>query len=57
MNIRHHGNWRIVGRLMVSDGALALDVYECPVCFALTREPHDHADHHIRYGTHRAGSS
>lgn len=50
MDLLHHGNWRVVGRLVVEDGP-SLDVYECPVCFALTREPLDHSDHHLLHRT------
>jgi len=46
VNLRHHGNWRIVGQLVVEPGP-SLDVYECPACFALTREPMDHAEIHL----------
>ena len=56
MNLRHHGNWKIVGRLVTRE-LPSMDVYECPVCFALTREPLDHADHHLHHGTAHARKS
>ena len=48
MDIRHYGNWIKLGEI---DGRA---VYECPVCFAVTTEPLDHGDFHIRTGTARA---
>lgn len=50
MNLRHGGNWRVAGQLDAGHDAL-VDVYECPLCFAITRDPNSHADFHEWTGT------
>lgn len=48
MDLQHHGNWPPVGELIVeSDPPFTRRVvYQCPLCFALTSEPMDHAQFH-----------
>ena len=49
MDLFHHGNWRKVGTL--NSDVLARGIYECPLCFAFTRDPMSHADFHVWTGT------
>lgn len=52
MDILHPGNWPVVGVFTTFSGD-DVQMYECPLCFALTREPLDHGHFHVRHhGAH-----
>lgn len=60
MDILHPGNWPLIGRVLTEVMGRRIDLYECPLCFALTREPIDHGQFHVRqHGAHttRAAAS
>lgn len=56
MDILHPGNWPEICLVVTAAGA-ELHLYECPLCFALTREPLDHGHFHVRHhGAHTTPS-